>query len=104
MTTVSVQPMKSEPNEREEFYKACSELVIPTMKDTFKMFQHQQKRIDTLTEVSSTLAKQDAETIDTLQAKLNVAVNALVEVENICIHVEPRNVATEALAEIKKGE
>jgi hypothetical protein len=84
-------------NEREEFYKACSELLIPTMEDTFKMFQHQQEIITNLDERLQHIVADNMQ----LQAKLNVAVEAL---EFICepLSTGEHIIAENALAKINK--
>jgi len=84
MTTVSVQPMKSEPNEREAFERVLSNLDFidfansMSVKELIRLgfheaWQHQQNRIETHIAINKSLLMQR----DTLQAKLNVAVEGL---------------------------
>jgi len=91
MTTVSAQPMKSEPNEREEYLKWFDENY--PLYGKFKArdresgwegwqakAQHQQKRIDELQEDLLDLRQQvnyRCADVQSLQAQLNIAVDAL---------------------------
>ena len=89
MTTVSVQPTTSEPNERESFenwYKSEKNPPLKQIYDTpakdcaYHAWKHQQKRIDELEELLSDRTgdvKFEYERAESLQAKLNVAVEGL---------------------------
>jgi uncharacterized protein YPO0396 len=119
MTTVSVQPTTSEPNEREAFKKwhfetfkyAATELSFDECQKYFQdpvylAWQHQQKRIDELEanlkecrEFDFPIVAKFIAEIELLQAKLNVAVNAL---ENYANGYTTPFCAEEALIEIEK--
>ena len=118
-TNVSVQPTTSEPNEREAFEQLwieCQFIDDPSkcFSDlVYQALKHQQSRIDfledkivTIKDINSVLAKQDAKTIESLQAQLKLAMDALGEIDRNDKHYfsykYARTQARRTLAEIKK--
>ena len=118
-TTVSVQPTTSEPNEQSDFDVWFASKYPNTDINSLygivalSAWQHQQSRIDfledkivTIKDINSVLAKQDAKTIESLQAQLKLAMDALGEIDRNDKHYfsykYARTQARRTLAEIKK--
>lgn len=121
MTTVSVQPTTSETNEREAFELYCKRYKFDLLKAECQCctydnsetelkwniwvaaWQHQQNRIDELEEMLQMNADEsmrEPELIESLQAKLTIAVNALEDYAKT--YTTPDEIAIKALSEINK--